>query len=316
MNLSENLLKNDSNLSYMAFGTGVINRFYTNKSLYYKDRFLDILRTIKNGKMPRRLKNDLCIRKTLTMAINSGYRIFDTGRLYGHSEKYIGEVLADYNRDDFYLISKISNDDLKRYTNIFTVHDNLSLTLKNLRTSYINTYLLHFPTGERLNMYKDMEDEFNLGRTKSIGVCNFDIEELKELLGVCRIKPAICQIELHPLNTKKELRKFCKENGIIVMAHTPTGHMDKRIIHSEIFEYLMAKYNKSAAQIIYRWHYQNGVIPIVSTISENHMKENRDILNFSLNLEEMEKIENLNQDFSFDLYNNKKSDCPNFIYNI
>lgn len=309
-------LYNGDNIPPIAFGTGVVNRFYRNNSKYLKDRLLDYLRTIKNRRMPRRLKNDLHIAETLDLAVVNGYRLFDSGRLYGHSEKCIGNAIHKHNRDNFFIITKISDDDLKRYPDVSSIHDNLSLSLEFLQTDYVNAYLLHFPSGDWISMYRDIEREYKNNRAQAIGVCNFDVDELRQLIAECSIKPMICQVEIHPLNTKKELRKYCQENDIVVMAHTPTAHMDKRVQNSEIMQDLTKKYQKSAAQIIYRWHYQNGVIPIVSSTSDQHMKENLDIFDFELTDEEMEELEALNQDYSFDPYNNKKSDCPDFIYNL
>lgn len=310
------ILQNDMNLPCIAFGTGVIKRFYRNKKLYYKDTFTDILRSIKHHKLVRRLKNDISINKILDRAIQNGYCIFDTGRLYGHSEQAIGKAISRYHRNDFFLVTKVSADDLKRYSNAPTVSDNLNISLKYLNTDYVDAYLLHFPSGDWLSMYKAMEKEYMNGKVKSLGVCNFDKDELIELINKVTIKPMICQVELNPLNTKKELRQFCQQNGIVVMAHTPTAHMDKRVVESDIFQQLTKKYNKTAAQIIYRWHYQNSVIPIVSTTSDIHLKENMEIFDFELETTEVEKIEDLNQNFSFDKNNNKINDCSEFIYNI
>ncbi len=309
-------LYNGVDIPCVAFGTGVVKRFYRNKYLYAKDVSMALLRSAKHGKMVRFLKNDLTIQRTLDNAIRCGYRMFDSGRLYGHSEKYIGEAVGKYSREDFFLVTKVSDIDLQRYPDAATVHDNLSLSLKFLKTDHVDAYLLHFPSGDWEAMYRDIEEEYKQGRVRSIGICNFDADELRHLLDICRIKPMICQIELHPLNTKPELRKLCQENGIRIMAHTPTAHMIKEVTDSEIMVSLVRKYNKSAAQILYRWHHQNSAIPIVSSTSEQHLKENLDILDFSLTEEEMAAIEAFDRGHSFDKNNNKINDQPAFIYNL
>lgn len=310
------LLLNGKSIPCIALGTGVVKRFYRNKRLYIKDTVIAILRSFKHRKIVRFLKNDITIQKTLKTAIEEGYRLFDTGRLYGHSEKYIGNAISTYDRSQFYIITKVSDVDLLRYKDAPSVHDNLSLSLKFLNTDYVDAYLLHFPSENWKQMYKDIELEYKMGRAKTIGICNFDADELKELLQFCEVKPAICQIELHPLNTKRELRKICAENGIVIMAHTPTAGMSKKVVDSDIITSLVSKYHKSAAQIIYRWHYQNSVIPIVASTSYSHLKENLDIFDFSLTDDEMTNIESLNEDYSFDKNNNKCNDHPDFIYNL
>lgn len=310
-------LANGERIPIIAFGTGVVRRFYRNKPKYYKDIFIALLRSLKHMKMVRFLKNDFTLKETLCEAIEAGYKMFDSGRLYGHSEKYIGEVTSTYNRSDLFLITKVCEDDLKRYPNVNNVHDTLSLSLKFLKTNYVDAYLLHFPCPEMIEIYKEIEKEYKIGRAKVIGVCNFDVDELKTLMEVCEIKPMINQIELNPINTRRDVREFCKENGIWVMAHTPTARSNiKAIGETDIMKILTKKYNKSVAQIIYRWHIQNGVIPIVSTISKEHLHSNLDIFDFCLEDEEMESIEALNQNKTCDRYNNKKSDCADFIYNL
>lgn len=309
-------LYNDYVIPSVAFGTGVIRRFYRNRGLYFKDSFISILKSIKHRKIDRKLKNDLTIYKTINNAIDVGYIFFDTGRLYGHSEKVIGRVISKKNRDEIFILTKVSDVDLERYSYARTVKENLDISLNNLGTDYVDAYLLHFPQGKWIDMYKEIENEYKKGRTRSIGVCNFDIEELEKLKATAEIMPMICQVEIHPLYTKKELIEYCKRENIVIMAHSPTGHMNKKIINSEIFKLLTDKYKKNSAQIMYRWHIQNGIIPIISTVSVQHMRENLDIFDFELTDLEMQAIDSLNENFSFDKNNNKENDCLEFIYNV
>lgn len=311
------IMTNGKTIPIIAFGTGVVRRFYRNKPMYIKDTIIAILRSIKHRKMVRFLKNDLTLKKTLNNAVKEGYTLFDSGRLYGHSEKYIGEVLSKYNREDFFLLTKVCEDDLKRYKEASTVHDNLSISLRFLQTDYVDAYLLHFPETNMIEMYKEIEREYKAGRAKAIGVSNFDIDELKTLMDNCEIKPMINQIEVNPRYTRKELLEFCRDNGIIVMAHTPTARSYlKQISETDIMRELKQKYNKNVPQIIYRWHIQNAVIPIISTITISHLKENMDIFDFSLSNDEMERIDLLNENMHCDRYDNKFSDVPDFIYNL
>lgn len=309
-------LSNGVKLEDIAFGTGVINRFYRNKGLYFKDCFISILKSVKHLKPDRRLYNDLFIDRILDNAFDAGFRMYDSGRLYGHSEKKIGKLLNKKSRQKLVLITKISDVDLERYKYANSVNANLDISLSNFQTDYVDLLLLHFPHGDWLKMYEEMEHEYEQGRAKAIGVCNFDIDELKELSAKCAVSPMVCQVEMNPLNTKKELLRFCTENNIAVMAHTPTAHMDRRITSSKIMIELTEKYHKAIGQIIYRWHIQNGVIPIVSTISKNHMKDDMNIFDFTLSEAEMKKIDSLNENYSFDKNNNKENDCADFIYNV
>lgn len=309
-------LYNDYEIPGVAFGTGVVKRFYRNKSLYFKDCFISFLKSVKHLKIDRKLKNDLNIYKIINNAIDNGYIFFDTGRLYGHSEKVIGRVISKQDRDKIFILTKVSDVDLERYSYARSVKRNLDISLNNLGTDYVDAYLLHFPQGNWIDMYKEIEYEYKNGRTRAIGVCNFDIEELEKLRKSTEIMPMICQVEIHPLCTKKELIEYCRRENIVIMAHSPIGHMNKKIIDSEVFKSLTAKYKKNPAQIMYKWHIQNGVIPIISTVSMQHMKENMDINDFELTDLEMQAIDSLNENFSFDKNSNKENDCPEFIYNV
>lgn len=309
-------LSNGVRLEDIAFGTGVINRFYRNKRLYFKDCFVSILKSVKHLKPDRRMYNDLFIDRILSNAFDAGFRMYDSGRLYGHSEKKIGKLINKKTRREVVLITKVSDVDLERYEGADSVSANLDISLSNFRTDYVDMLLLHFPHGDWLSMYREIEREYERGRARSIGVCNFDVDELKELSANCVIAPMVCQVEMNPLNTKKELLEFCMGNSIAVMAHTPTAHMDKRIASSKIMIELAEKYHKNIGQVIYRWHIQNGVIPIVSTISKDHMKDDLNIFDFNLSESEMIKIDSLNENYTFDKNNNKENDCSNFIYNV
>ena len=124
----------------------------------------------------------------------------------------------------------------------------------------------------------------------------------------------IHQTELHPLNSKKEIRQYCKEHGILIMAHTPTGRMGKQIRQNKTLQELANKHNKTIAQIIVRWHYQNGVVPIIATKSIKHMQENKDIFDFSLTEDDMAAIEYIDEGLV--LLPGNGIDDPNYIYNL
>lgn len=138
-----------------------------------------------------------------------------------------------------------------------------------------------------------MEKLYQSGKCKAIGVCNFEISKLKKLLKFAHVKPAINQIERHPLFQQNEIVNFCKENGIQVMAYTPFGRQDEEIFSQNVLQNLANKYSKSIGQIILRWDVDTGTIPIPASKSTKHINENIDIYDFSLTQEEIEKINGL-----------------------
>ena len=132
--------------------------------------------------------------------------------------------------------------------------------LKRLDTDYIDLLLLHWPKGKYIEAYKDMEKAFEQKKVKAIGLSNFKVNEIKEILGICKIKPAINQIELHPYAQRKDIVKICDENNIKIEAWYPIAHGDKNLIENEVFTKISKKYNKTNVQVILRWHIQKGYI--------------------------------------------------------
>ena len=162
--------------------------------------------------------------------------------------------------------------------------------------------------------YRQIENIYEAGLARSIGVCNFHLEHFLRLEQCCRIMPMLHQTELHPLNSKKEIREYCKKNGIVIMAHTPTGRMCEMIRQNAVLKELAKKYNKTIAQIIVRWHYQNGIVPIIATKSAAHMKENADIFDFALSASDMDMIESI--DRGEVLLPGNGMDDPRYIWNL
>ena len=159
---------------------------------------------------------------------------------------------------------------------------------------YIDLYLMHWPVeGHYIKSWKIMEQLYREGKCKAIGVCNFNIHHLEELRKNAEIIPMVNQVECHPLFTQNELRKYCKEHGIQIMAYTSTARMDERLRKTCLVP-IAKKYNKTLAQIILRWHQQIGNIPIVNSTKKYHMKQNIDINGFTLNQEEIDLILDIN----------------------
>ena len=139
------------------------------------------------------------------------------------------------------------------------------------------------------------------------------IKDLETIKAAGLELPMVVQTEIHPLCAKKDFREYCQKHGIQLMAHTPTGRYSKELQESPILKNLREKYHKSVVQIIIRWHYQNNVIPVVSTFSKAHMKENLNIFDFELTDDEMIAIDSLDRNKV--LLASHGIDDPNYIYN-
>lgn len=247
-----------------------------------------------------RLYNGFCIPKvgygtfpnkekledSIQQAYKNGYRLIDTSDNYGN-EDFVGHGLKKCP-NDIVVITKFS---LPLQANVVKCCFKKSEYKIGRR---INIYLLHWPYPYLWKtIWRQMEKLYISGECDAIGVCNFDLGYLKELLSFCKIKPAINQFERHPLFQQDELVKYCQENDIAVMSYSPVARMDKSLHTNNLLNSLSEKYNKTVSQIILRWNIDTESIPIPASVSSNHIKENIDLFNFSLSEEDVNKINKL-----------------------
>ncbi len=228
-------------------------------------------------------------------AIQSGYRHIDTAAEYGNEEG-VGRAIRDsgIKREELFITTKLRNAD-QGYEKTL---DAFNLSLKKLRLDYLDLYLIHWP-GPDKNLYteswKVMEKIYKDQKVRAIGVCNFHIHHLEHLLENTEVIPVIDQIELHPLLNQKEIRDYCKEKGILVESWGPLMQ-GKKDLNAPLFVELGQKYGKTPAQVILRWHHQNGVIVIPKSVTPSRIEENIDIFDFSLSADDMERVNAYNKD--------------------
>lgn len=144
-----------------------------------------------------------------------------------------------------------------------------------------------------------MEKAYKEGKVRAIGLSNFNMEQIDEILSVCEIKPTVLQTELHPYFQEAELKAYLKENGIVPQSWYPLGHGDKALLSEPIFARLGEKYGKTPAQIILRWHIQDGNIVIPGSKNPDHIKANFELFDFALTDEEMAEIAALNKNVRY-----------------
>ena len=212
--------------------------------------------------------------------------LIDTSDNY-QNEEYVGKGLAQVDLSKVTVISKFSQPLMTNELEIC-----FEKSKKNLGA--INIYLLHWPYPYLWKkQWRKMEELYLSGKCEAIGVCNFDLGYMKELLSFCRVKPAINQIERHPMFQQQELVDFCKENDIAVMAYSPVARMDNRLHDSPVLKEIAEKYGKTTSQVILRWDIDTGCIPIPASSSYQHIAENYDIFDFFLTEEEIYAINGL-----------------------
>ena len=164
----------------------------------------------------------------------------------------------------------------KLWPSFYEQADAVDKTLERLDTDYIDLLLIHQPSGNYVAGYQLMEKAYKEGKVKAIGLSNFTKEQIEEILGICEVKPAILQTEVHPYSQEKELKEFLAKEDIVIQAWYPLGHGDKTLIEEEVFSKLAGKYAKSNAQIILRWHMQDGNVVIPGSKNPDHIRANFD----------------------------------------
>ncbi|SFE67323.1 Aldo/keto reductase [Bacillus sp. OV194] len=228
-------------------------------------------------------------------AIRHGYRSIDTAAIYENEEgvgKGIQEGLAEsgVERRDLFVTSKVWNADLGYDSTIAAYEE----SLRKLGLEYLDLYLIHWPVeGKYKDAWRALETLYKEGRVKAIGVSNFQIHHLKDLMKDAEIKPMINQVEYHPKLSQKELQEFCKAQGIQMEAWSPL--MQGQLLDHPVLKEIADHHNKSVAQIILRWDLQNGVITIPKSTKEHRIIENSMVFNFELSDMEMNRINELNQ---------------------
>lgn len=217
-------------------------------------------------------------------ALAGGCRLIDTANAYVN-ERAVGRAMkrSGLKREEIFLETKL-------WPSFYKQADAVEKTLERLDTSYIDLLLIHQPAGNYAAGYRLMEKAYKEGKVRAIGLSNFNMEQIKEILSICEVKPAILQTEVHPYFQEKELKKFLTSQGMAIQAWYPLGHGDKALIEEPVFSKLAQKYGKSNAQIILRWHIQSGNIVIPGSKNPAHIKDNFALFDFALTEEEMAEI--------------------------
>jgi len=227
-------------------------------------------------------------------AIEAGYRSIDTAAVYGN-ERGVGKAIKECGvpREELFITTKVWNSD-QGYESTLKAFDT---SLEKLGLEYVDLYLIHWPMPQEdtyVETYKALEKLYADGRVKAIGVCNFDIDHLQRLLDECEVKPVVNQVECHPHLVQKELKAFCKEHNIYVEAWSPLMQGGV-VLENDVVQGIAGKHGKTPAQIILRWHLQNGSIVIPKSVTPSRIEENFNVFDFELTQEEVDQIEALDR---------------------
>ncbi len=225
-------------------------------------------------------------------AIEAGYRLIDTAALYGNEEG-VGEAIAKSGvpREELFVTTKLGNPD-QGYDRALAAFDT---SLSTLGLDYVDLYLIHWPLpmyDEYVATWKALETIYRDGRARSIGVSNFTPRHLRRLFAETDVVPAVNQVELHPRFPQDELRAFHAEHGIVTEAWSPIGQGQGLLEDPTVTAVATAK-ERSAAQVVLRWHVQLGNVAIPKSVTPDRIRSNIDVFDFTLDDSEMAMLSGL-----------------------
>lgn len=226
-------------------------------------------------------------KRAISKALEVGYRLIDTARMYGN-ENIVGEAVRESGipREELFITTKID----RPYTGYRTARDAISDSLDRLGTDYIDLYLIHEPYDDSDDIYMALEEAMDSGIVRNIGVSNFNMENLNDLMVTATRTPSVNQVESNVYFPQLELRAELSRRGIVMQSWAPFVEGRTDIFHDPVLTSIGGSHGKTPAQVALRYLVQNGIPVIPRSSREDHMRENLDILNFQLTGSEMDEI--------------------------
>lgn len=233
------------------------------------------------------------ITDNVAFALTHGYELIDTANRYGN-EVEVGRGLrkSGLKRENYFLETKLGP----------TLYENetaIDGALQRLGVDYIDLMILHHPVNNYLHAYGMLERACKAGKLRAIGLSNFPVEKLQEVLGNCEIPPMVMQVEAHPYYPAEGVRSFCEEHRIQLQCWYPLGHGSRQLLQDPVILEIAQVHGKSPAQVVLRWHIQMGFCPVPGSKSHAHIQENGEIFDFALTPEDMVRIAGINRHTPF-----------------
>jgi len=252
--------------------------------------------TLNNGvKMPLLgfgtylLRDGFECEQAVLNALNTGYRLIDTAAVY-YNEESVGRAIKKSNikREEIFVTTKFLPADTG-YKKAFEA------SLKKMGLDYIDLYLIHLPQGDINSSWTAMEELYREGKVRAIGVSNFNINQIQNLLEQHSVIPAVNQVETHPFSQKTEMQKDLKSQGIQLESWAPFAQGKNNLFKNELLKVLSSKYNKSIAQVVLRWLIQKEVVAIPKSANVKRINENFNVFDFELSADDMATIKSLDK---------------------
>lgn len=250
--------------------------------------------TLNNGiKMPKigfgvfRMTNEDECEEAVMNAIQSGYRLIDTAAAYGNEEA-VGRAIkqSDVKREELFITTKLWITE----TNYELAKKGFERSLEKLGLDYLDLYLIHQPYNDYYGAWRALEELYNEGKIRAIGIDNFTNDKVADFVFFNKIKPAVNLVECNAFYQRKEECEYLKKQNIQMQAWSPLSAGQNRLFENETLIDIAKSHNKTVAQVVLRWLIQRGIVPIVKSSNLSRMKENIDVFDFELSSEEMQMI--------------------------
>jgi 2,5-diketo-D-gluconate reductase A len=225
-------------------------------------------------------------------ALNVGYRLIDTAAVYNNEES-VGRAIknSDVKREEIFVTTKFLPADVG-YEKTKRACES---SLKKLGLDYIDLYLIHLPQRDVHSSWAAMEELYKEGKVRAIGVSNFNMDQIQDLLKQHSVEPAVNQVETHPFSQKTEMQNTLRSQGIQLASWAPFAQGKNNLFNNELLKDLSSKHNKSIAQVVLRWLIQREVVAIPKSANVKRMKENFNVFDFRLSADDLTAIKSLDQ---------------------
>ena len=225
-------------------------------------------------------------------ALAAGYRLLDTAQSY-FNEEQVGSAIrrSGVPREEIFLTTKVWVE----HYGYEAAGASVLESMRKLKTDYLDLVLLHQPFADYYGAYRALEELYEEGKIRAIGVSNFYPDRLVDLASFARIRPMVNQVEIHPYHQQQEAKRWMAKYGVQAEAWAPFGEGRGGLFQDPVLTGIGQKHGKTAAQVVLRWHLQRGVVVIPKSVRPERMRENIDVFDFALSAEEMESISALDQ---------------------
>jgi len=231
------------------------------------------------------------VKSSVRAGLDAGYGHVDTAEGYKNEDE-IGEALADYDREDVFLTSKV----LPKHLDYESVIESCEASLSRLGTDYLDLYLVHWPNPavsirETMDAMATLHDQ---GKVRNVGVSNFSASQLGAAQHVADVPIAVNQIEYHPWNTQDQVVEFCRDTDTVVEAAAPLGRTE--VFADETVQEIAESYDRSPAQVVLKWAVENGVVVLPKSSSPEHVRQNLDLFDWDMDDADRERIDAIDRE--------------------